>query len=96
MECGSYGTIIVTKNKKIFTSGEFGQVFFERKNNFSEIDLKSHLGNHQVFLNQNIFKLKVRAACNFVVFFTNSSKTISEIFNFKNIWKINDIDFIFL
>ncbi|KAL9643297.1 hypothetical protein ABK040_014752 [Willaertia magna] len=95
MECGGYGTIIVTKNRKIFTSGDFGQVFMERKNDFGEIDLKTHLGNHQVFLNQN-FKLKVRAACNFVVFFTNSSKTVSEIFNFKNIWKIYDLDFMFL
>ncbi|KAL9642033.1 hypothetical protein ABK040_004085 [Willaertia magna] len=95
MECGGYGTIIVTKNRKIHASGDFGQVFLETVDYFNEIDLKKHLGNHQVFSNQN-FKLKVRAACNFVVFFTVSSKIISEIFNFKNIWKIYDIDVKFL
>ncbi|KAL9647529.1 hypothetical protein ABK040_006887 [Willaertia magna] len=90
MECGEYGSIIVTKSRKIYYSGELAQAFMERKNNFTEFDLRAHLGNHQVFSNQN-FKLNVRAASTFVVFFVTTTKTITDIFNMKNIWKISDI-----
>ncbi|KAL9657860.1 hypothetical protein ABK040_009449 [Willaertia magna] len=89
MECGWYGSIIVTKSRKIYYSGEFGQALMERKN-FTEFDLRKHLGNHQVFSNQN-FKLNVRAAASFVVFFVTTTKTITDFFNMKNIWKISDI-----
>ncbi|KAL9644038.1 hypothetical protein ABK040_005506 [Willaertia magna] len=94
LECGGYGSIIVTKSRRVFTSGDFGQAFIDKKNNFTEIDLKTHLGNHQVFSNNQHFKLNVRAGCNFVVFFAKTSKTINDIFNFKYIWKIADISFV--
>ncbi|KAL9656652.1 hypothetical protein ABK040_002923 [Willaertia magna] len=90
MECGGYGSIIVTKSRQVYYSGEFNQAFMERKNNFTEIDLRTHLGNHQVFSNQNC-KLNVRAASAFVVFFATTTKTIADIFNLKNTWKISDI-----
>ncbi|KAL9658669.1 hypothetical protein ABK040_006203 [Willaertia magna] len=92
MECGGYCSVIVTKQNKIFVSGAFNFGTFGNYENYTEIDLKNYLGNN--YLNNNS-KLKVKAGIYYTVFFTTSeSKTISEIFNFKNCWKIYDVTFI--
>ncbi|KAL9658673.1 hypothetical protein ABK040_006207 [Willaertia magna] len=95
MECGGYGSIIVTKQNKVFASGNFSGLD-KRYKNFTEIDLKQFIGdnNHTVFSNygNNHFELKARVGIYYTVFFTKScSKTICEIFNFKNCWKISDV-----
>ncbi|KAL9658195.1 hypothetical protein ABK040_013107 [Willaertia magna] len=77
-------------------SGTLGNMY----KNFTEIDLKKYIGNnhHIVFSNygNNDFELKARVGVYYAVLFAtmSCSKTISEIFNFKNCWKINDVTFI--
>ncbi|KAL9658196.1 hypothetical protein ABK040_013108 [Willaertia magna] len=94
MDCGGYGLIIITKQNKVFASGNFNGLD-KKYQNFTEIDLKQLIGNNNHIVFSNRFELKARAGIYYTVFFTKSeSKAICEIFNFKNCWKIYDVTFI--
>ncbi|KAL9656754.1 hypothetical protein ABK040_003021 [Willaertia magna] len=97
MECGGYSSIIITKQNKVYVSGDFNfGTLGNMYKNYTEIDLKKYIGNnHHVVFSGNNVELKARVGVYYAVLFaTNESKTISEIFNFKNCWKINDVTFI--
>ncbi|KAL9641972.1 hypothetical protein ABK040_004029 [Willaertia magna] len=87
LDCGGYGSIIVTKNGKIYSSGSFSCSFVGKNNNNYEIT--EHSDVISMFV-KDLKSFKVSSGVTTVVYFTINQKEIIDIFNFKNIWKISD------
>ncbi|KAL9641956.1 hypothetical protein ABK040_004013 [Willaertia magna] len=90
LECGGYGSIIVTKNCKTYTTGSFGCPFTKTNNNYQITELSNVISMHL----QDLKKFKVKCGVSSIVYFTVTKREVGNIFNFKNIWKITDCDFL--
>ncbi|KAL9641955.1 hypothetical protein ABK040_004012 [Willaertia magna] len=92
LECGGYGTIIVTKNCKVYSTGAHSCLFLKKED--SNYQMIEHSDVFSKFI-KDVKRFKVRCSVHSVVYFTVTKKEIVDIFNFKNVWKIVDCDFIF-
>ncbi|KAL9658663.1 hypothetical protein ABK040_006199 [Willaertia magna] len=98
MDCGFNGSVIITKQPKVFVSGSFSGFLGDDYENYTEIDLKKFIGNnnnHAIFSEESNFELKVRAGKFYVVLFaTKQVKTIGDdTFNSEKSWKLSDVTF---